>query len=132
MNSFTIKAKLPSLNEYTRACRTHRMIGAKFKEEVEEVIGWYIKQAQTAGTLSAIEKPCEIYIDFYEKTKRRDVDNIISGGTKFILDALVQNKIIPNDNRKYVKQVRCSVYDDTKDYIVVRLIEYSKSIPNWE
>lgn len=121
MNSFTIKAKLPSLNEYTRACRTHRMVGAKFKEEVEEVIGWYIKQAQTAGTLSAIEKPCEIYIDWNEKTKRRDVDNIQSS-QKFILDALQKYGILKNDSRKYVKQIHHVVHDADTDFVIVRLV----------
>lgn len=37
---FMINAKLPSLNEYINACRRNKYQGAKFKRDVEEVIGW--------------------------------------------------------------------------------------------
>lgn len=124
MGYFIIKAKLPSLNEYIRACRANKFQGAKFKADVEETIGWAIKQAQAAGRLSNMgEKPCKVYIDWNEKTKRRDVDNIQSA-QKYILDALQKCGIIKNDSRKYVKQIYHTVNDSTEDYVVVRIEEY--------
>jgi Holliday junction resolvase RusA-like endonuclease len=123
MGYFIIKAKLPSLNEYVRACRANKYQGAKFKADVEELIGWAIKQAQASGKLSNMgEKPCKVYIDWHEKTKRRDVDNIQSA-QKYILDALQKCGIIKNDSRKYVKQIYHTVNDSTEDYVVVRLEE---------
>lgn len=123
MGYFIIKEKLPSLNEYVRACRSNKYQGAKFKADVEEVIGWAIKQAQAAGKLSSMcEEPCNVYINWHEKTKRRDVDNIQSA-QKFILDALQKCGIIKNDSRKYVKQIYHTVNDSTEDYVVVRLEE---------
>lgn len=123
MGYFIIKQKLPSLNEYVRACRSNKYQGAKFKADVEEVIGWSIKQAQAAGKLSVMgENPCSVYIDWHEKTKRRDVDNIQSA-QKYILDALQKCGIINNDSRKYIKQIYHTVNDSTDDYVVVRLEE---------
>lgn len=98
-------------------------MAAQFKREVQEVIGWDIKQALTKGTLKPIQKPCEIYIEYYEKTKRRDCDNIMGGGNKFILDTLVEMQIIPNDSRKWVKQVHCTVKDGVEDCVIVEIRE---------
>jgi Holliday junction resolvase RusA-like endonuclease len=69
-----------------------------------------------------VEKPCEIFIEWHEKTKRRDVDNIQSA-QKFILDALQQHNIIKNDSRKYVKQIHHTVIDDKRDFVIVRIEE---------
>lgn len=120
---FMINAKLPSLNEYINACRRNKYQGAKFKRDVEELIGWAIIEAKSKKMLQPTCKPVIVKIDFYEKTKRRDVDNIIAGGSKVILDTLVKHQIIKDDSRKYVKQVHCDVYDDTTDYVIVKLIE---------
>lgn len=122
MNEFTINAKLPSLNEVIDQNRANRYKGAKFKAETEELIGCYIRIARAAGKLHPINVPCEIYIDFHEATKRRDVDNIQSS-QKFILDALVKNGVLVNDNRQYVKQTHPNIIDDNSDFVVVRLEE---------
>lgn len=38
-------------------------------------------------------------LDFREPNRRRDPDNIYTGGTKVILDALVQAGILPSDGQ---------------------------------
>lgn len=73
-------------------------------------------------TLKPVKRPCVIYIDFHEKDKRRDVDNIHSS-TKFICDAMVKNGILQNDNRRYVKQIYHEIIDDNSDFVVVRIEE---------
>ena len=122
MNIFTIKAKLPSLNDVIAKNRANRYMGAKFKRDVEEVCGWAIKQALTMKTLRPIKSSCVIYIDWHEATMRRDVDNIQSS-QKFVLDAMVKNGILPNDNRRWVKQIRHQIIDDADDFVVVRIEE---------
>lgn len=122
MNAFTIDAQLPSLNEYTRACRSHWSKGAEFKSSVESLIGWSIRRAINTGQLRPIDNPCEVHIYWHEATRRRDVDNIQSA-QKFILDALQHFKIIKNDSRRYVKQIRHEVIDDTTNYVTVELKE---------
>lgn len=40
-----------------------------------------------------------------EPHRRRDLDNI-SGGLKFIFDAMVDTKVIPNDNLMHIQNIR--------------------------
>ena len=125
INTFTIKAKLPSLNDVIAKNRANIYLGNNFKKDIEEVIGWAIKQARTMRTLKPVEKPCEIYIEWHEATKRRDVDNVQSS-QKFVLDAMVKNKILVNDNRRYVRQIHHTIIDDNDDFVVVKIQEFEK------
>ena len=115
-----IKAKLPTLNEVIAANRRNKYNGNKFKKEIEELIGWYIKQAQVVGSLSKIEEPVDILIDFYERTAKRDVYNIQSS-QKFIIDALVRNGILKNDGQRYVKNVYHRVMKGDTDHAIVTM-----------
>lgn len=104
MNEFTIWQKLPSLNEVIRANRTNRYAGAKEKRDLQNDIGWAIRLALREKTLHTVEHPVAITFEWWEKTKRRDLDNIASC-TKFILDALVENGILKDDNVQYVTEL---------------------------
>ncbi len=97
-------------------------MGAQFKKEIEEVIGWSIRQALASKTLHKVTTPVIIKINWHEKTKRRDVDNIQSS-QKFILDALVSKGVLIDDSRKYVTQIHHEIVDDKTDYVEVELIE---------
>lgn len=119
-NGFIVKAKLPSLNEYLAACNTNRYKGGRFKSDIEEVIGWGIKQAISAGKLRRTEDLNIVHFVWHEKTKRRDPDNIVSA-KKYILDAMQTFKVIPNDNRKYVRGFTDLIVDDTEDFVEVEL-----------
>ena len=122
MNELLIDAQLPSLNQYQYACRSHWSKGREFKKDVETLIGNFVKIALLQKRLRRVEKPCEIFIEWHEKTKRRDVDNIQSA-QKFILDALQHHGIIENDSRKHVKQIHHTVIDDKRDFVIVRFEE---------
>ena len=122
MNELLIDAQLPSLNEYQYACRSHWSKGMAFKQSVESVIGDFVRVALLKKKLHRVEKPCEIFIEWHEATKRRDVDNIQSA-QKFILDALQHFRIIKKDSRKYVKQIHHTVIDDKRDFVIVRIEE---------
>ena len=123
---FKIETRLPSLNEYIDANRRNRQIGARMKREVEDVIGYYIMAARRRGTIRPVDEPVEIHIEWHEKTKRRDVDNIQSS-QKFILDALQKAGVIVNDNRKHVKQIFHKIIDDTEDYVMVTVATLPES-----
>ena len=72
------------------------------KQKTQEEIGWYLKK------LPKFEKPIKIkFIWISKKGDRRDLDNICFA-KKFILDAMQQQGIITNDNRKHV----CGFADD--------------------
>ena len=118
---FIIKEKLPSLNEVINKNRTNRYAGAKMKKDIENRISLYIQKALSDGTLHKQNVPCEIVIWWFEKTKKRDVDNIQSA-QKFILDALKNNNILIDDSQKYVKQVHHCVVHTGLDEVRVVLI----------
>ena len=113
---FLINMRLPSLNDYVDVNRKNKYEGNKFKSEIDDAIGWRIKQAKVAGNLTPKEEPVDVLIDFYEPNRRRDVDNIQSA-TKYILDALVRQKILQNDGRRWVNQVYHRVFDIDKKAI---------------
>jgi len=117
-NGFIIRAKLPSLNEYIAACNKNRYGGGRFKQDIEEVIGWGIKQAISGGSLRRTVDPMIIHFKWHEKTKRRDADNIASA-KKYILDAMQTFGVIPNDSRKYVRAFTDEIIDDKEDFVEV-------------
>lgn len=123
-NFFTIREKLPSLNEYINANRASRFKGSAFKHKVQEKICKYIVEAKSQGTLKPVKKPCEIYMDFTEKTHKRDVDNVQSS-QKFVLDALVEMRILPDDSPKYVKQIHHVIHYGTANGCTVKIQEES-------
>ncbi len=98
MKTLVIDGQLPNLNEYTRACRGNKFLGAKMKKNAEEWISIFIKQQ-----LKDIhfEGTVELAFRWYEPNKKRDLDNICFA-KKFILDSLVSNGIIVADGWKGV------------------------------
>ncbi len=93
---------MPSLNDVIDKNRANARYANRFKQEIQELIGWEIRQALVMKKLRPVKNPCVVFIDWHESTKRRDADNIQSS-VKFILDSMVNNGILINDNRRYVK-----------------------------
>jgi Holliday junction resolvase RusA-like endonuclease len=123
LNEFVIKEQIGGLNDYQNACRSHWSKGSKFKKEIEETIGWYIRIALSKGTLTPVSYPIDIVFEWHEKAQKRDTDNIQSG-QKFIIDAMRSHGVIVNDNRKYVKQTYHQIIDGSKeDFVIVKLYE---------
>lgn len=98
MVTLVIEGQLPNLNDYTKACRTYKMAGAKMKKDAEKVVSFFIMQqlhdVKFEGTV-------ELNFRWYEPNKKRDLDNICFA-KKFILDALVNNGTIEADGWKGV------------------------------
>ena len=94
-----IEGRLPNLNDYTNACRSNRIAGARMKQESERIITAYIQQ-QLQGV--AFTGAVRLTFRWYEPDRRRDLDNICFA-KKFILDALVKNGILVNDSWQWVK-----------------------------
>jgi len=123
--SFTIHGRLPGLNEYTDACRSHYQSGGRMKKDTQRTVGLFINTAHL--------KPCEgaVYIryTFYEKPHpkngaMRDKSNIASFAVKVIEDALQEHGIIKNDNWKYLAGYSCEFYRASENpRIIVELEE---------
>lgn len=115
MVTLTINSRLPSLNDYTLACRGNKYTGAKLKKEAEEMIGWHIN-TQLKGI--HFDAPVKLAFRWYEPNKKRDLDNI-AFAKKFILDALVQNGVIKTDGWKGVTGFTDSFFVDNAPRIEV-------------
>ena len=92
-HTLIIQGQLPNLNDYTKACRSNKFAGANMKKQAERYITHYIK-IQLKDV--AIKGKAKLAFRWYEPNKRRDLDNICFS-KKFLLDALVSNKIIETD-----------------------------------
>ena len=109
---FTINGRLDGLNEYTKACRGNKYGGNQMKLRNQRIVKNSALEAILKKELSAPRKfPVTLRINWIEKDRRRDVDNI-QFGAKFILDALVNLDILPNDNRDYVVAIENTVTTD--------------------
>lgn len=117
--TFSVEGRFPGLNEYTCACRAHAQAGGNIKRRETA------KVARAAKGMPAVRWPVTVKIEFYEKDRRRDVDNI-EFGTKFILDGLVKAGVIPDDSQKYVWQVVPWVGIDKDQPRVVVTVETAK------
>ncbi len=114
---FTVPFRLPSLNDYIAKINRNRHAGNKFKQSIEEDILWILKSVKEKVT-----GPIDIKFTWYEQTKRRDKDNVMSA-KKFILDALQKSGILPNDNNKYVNSITEEIIYRQGDKVVVEIWE---------
>ena len=96
---FTISGRLPGMNDFIGAMNANRWKGADLKRRETK------RCAMAVMGLSPIRKPVRLSISWYEPNGRRDIDNVAAGGTKVLLDGLVQAGILPNDGRKWVKAI---------------------------
>lgn len=96
MQTAVIECKLPSLNNYVRACRGGIHCGNTMKREIEKMLMWQM------GRLRKIKTPCYICFEWHEKTKKRDKDNV-AFGKKFILDAMQKAEKLENDNNRCIQ-----------------------------
>ena len=105
---FTVREKLPGLNEYIHDINRSAYIGNRLKRDTQDTIALYIRAALARGTLAKVtDFPVCVRFIWHERTRRRDLDNIASA-KKFILDALIECGVLPGDGQKYV----CGIHDE--------------------
>lgn len=108
---FTIYGRLDGLNTVIDANRRNKYSGAKIKAQNDEICRSYIPKTLRGIQLSY---PVIVTIDWYEKDRRRDLDNIYSG-KKFILDALVECGVLQGDGQKWVTGLVDRIHTDRKN-----------------
>lgn len=116
---FEIDKRLMGLNEYTKANRTNKYVGSQAKKDEQRYIEWCI--IEQLGNLR-IDKPVKGKFTWIEENKRRDLDNICFA-KKFILDALVDMKVLKDDNRKIVTSFVDEFKYENKSKVIVQLEE---------
>ena len=101
-----IKGRLPNLNDGFYGERIAIRKNGKFTTK-----GNAMKQEYQRKVVSAvrsqlrgihINKPVKIYYTFYEKNRKRDLDNISAFAHKVIQDGLVQCGLLANDGWKNI------------------------------
>ena len=116
--AFCIRGTLPSLNDYTRACRTSARTGACMKRKAEHAITAYARNHRPP----VFDGPVFITFAWHEPTARRDADNV-AFAKKFVLDALVGLGVLPDDSRRYVTGFADEFHIDRQSPRVVVTIE---------
>ena len=117
MITFTIPGRLPGLNSIIASSRTNYHKANSEKRKAQSYVRLFLPKKR-------ITKSCEIRMTCYEPSERRDVDNVIAGACKVILDEMVHCGILANDNRRWVKQIHSLVYTDKQNpRIEVEVIE---------
>lgn len=113
---FEIPFKLPSLNDYIKACRANAYAGAEMKKKVESDITPFLAR------LPIFYKPVFLTFNWVESNLKRDADNI-AFAKKFILDSLVKSGKLKDDSRKYVKGFKDNFYSATGTKVIVKIEE---------
>lgn len=85
---------LPTENDYIKENRANPYKGAKFKRKYQNLCICFIK-SQLRNV--KITRPVQLNYTWFEKNKRRDLDNIAGFGHKIIQDALVEAGVLQND-----------------------------------
>lgn len=98
-HTLIISGRLDNLNDYIAACRANQYKGAHLKAKNEQKV-----QAEIYEQLGRlrITRPVRMIYRWYEKDRRRDLDNISSFGRKVIQDALVDTRVLKNDGWKEI------------------------------
>lgn len=114
---FTIKGRLPSLNDIVNSSRGNYHKANNQKKQAQRDIMLQLPRCKVT------RYPVEITVTFFEPSSRRDCDNVISGGCKVLLDSMVDKGILIDDSRKYVSQIHSLVYTDRKNPRIEVIIE---------
>jgi Holliday junction resolvase RusA-like endonuclease len=120
VQKFVIPGNLPGLNLLIAANRANRYKGAKLKRDADMQVVAAIRKCHVGAVRWY---PVEVRIWFYEKDKRRDIDNVYSGG-KYVLDGLQEAGILRGDGQKYVdclRYIHCT--DPHNPRVEVEIIE---------
>ena len=122
---FFIMGRLPGLNEYIEACRSHAQVGARMKREAEQMVIDSITAAWARKFLPAhFREPVKLRYKFIERDKRRDQDNVSSFARKVIQDALVRTELLTDDGWGHIVESRESFdVDKESPRIIVEVVE---------
>jgi hypothetical protein len=91
MRTFIVPGRLPGMNEYTTACRSHWALGAKMKRLAQDEVCMRITGRQK------VAEPVQVDFAYYEPNRKRDRDNVAGFAHKVIFDALVERGVLTGD-----------------------------------
>lgn len=110
------------MNEYTDKQRENPYSGAKLKRKWQN---FCITSIWACGHIH-LDCPVAITYRFFEKNRKRDLDNISGFAHKVINDALVNAGTIKDDGWKYIRGYMDEFYIDPKNpriEVIIREVE---------
>lgn len=132
IQSFWVPGPLPGLNEILAARGITGKRGAKGRRydgynELKQKWQAVIALSARAYGLRPVTR-AHIYYFFYERDRRRDPSNFVSGGVKIIEDALVGLRVLPGDGWSTIAgyQPLWSDEDPTMPGVAVVLVSHSR------
>ena len=96
VKTYTFPGKLPGMNEYTAANRNNPYTGARMKKNCQRDLELMIRSQGICHP----REPVKLTYRWYERNKRRDLDNVAAFGMKVIQDALVGTGVLRDDGWK--------------------------------
>lgn len=121
-----IPGRLDNLNDFIRADKVSRYKGGEMKANNENIVSAYILRCLRGVK---IEKPVYMEYTWFEKNKRRDLDNISSFGRKVIQDALVNHGVLKNDGWKEIKGFSDKFFvdaDNPRIEVLIREVDHER------
>lgn len=107
---FVIPGTLPALNEIIGQAKGHWSQYARSKKDHTAAVALRAR----AERVLPIEGAALLHCTWYAPDRRKDPDNL-AAAVKFILDGLVQAKVLPNDGWHQVAEIRHRFFVDKKN-----------------
>lgn len=95
--SFTIPGELTDLNTYIDALNSNRYAANSIKKAETQLA--FAKSFRLRDI--PLHYPVVVHFHWYSKDNRKDVDNV-AFAKKYVLDGMVQARVLKNDSRKFV------------------------------
>lgn len=122
VKTYTIPGKLPGMNEYTAANRSNAYHGANMKKGCQRDVEIILRSQGICHP----KEPVKLIYRWYEKNRRRDMDNVAAFGMKVIHDAIVGVGILKDDGWKDITGFDHTFHVDAKNpRIEVDILEES-------
>lgn len=115
VQTLTIPARMPGLNELIGAALTHRGSYGTIKKKWGRTIGLL---AYAQG-FKRLEAPAHFEFEFGETTRRRDPDGLVGGALKVFFDGLQEAGLLVNDNWEWVLSFVATWKVSEKAYVKV-------------
>ena len=115
-----VPGELPGMNKIIADSKSHYKKYSSMKKQYTELVAWCSKGK---GPFKRID----LDITYYCKDRRRDPDNIVGGGNKFVLDGLVAAGVIKNDGWKEINSIttKCEV-DKNNPRVLITIKEVAE------
>ena len=110
---FFLPGPLPSLNEIIAAAKQHTGSWNAYADMKRLWSGIVIMEAKQQR-LRPMVGPVHFHFQWHERDRRRDPDNISSGGRKLTLDGLIAAGILPGDGWRHISGWTDAFSVDTK------------------